>query len=69
MIAAASPTQRTQSAKLLVVDCLGELHHAHRDHLADFLRPGDLVIANDAATLPASLAGTRRPARRSRSGW
>jgi S-adenosylmethionine:tRNA ribosyltransferase-isomerase len=55
MIAAASPTQRTQSAKLLVVDCLGELHHAHRDHLADFLRPGDVVIANDAVNQFAAI--------------
>jgi S-adenosylmethionine:tRNA ribosyltransferase-isomerase len=57
MIAAASPSQRTKIAKLLVVDSFGELHHARRDRLTDFLRPGDLVIANDAATLPASLAG------------
>jgi S-adenosylmethionine:tRNA ribosyltransferase-isomerase len=28
-----------------------------RAHLADLLRPGDLVVANDAATLPASLHG------------
>jgi S-adenosylmethionine:tRNA ribosyltransferase-isomerase len=29
-----------------------------RAHLADLLRSGDLVVANDAATLPASLHGT-----------
>ncbi len=27
-------------------------------HLAELLAPGDLVVVNDAATLPASLAGT-----------
>jgi S-adenosylmethionine:tRNA ribosyltransferase-isomerase len=32
--------------------------HAERSRLADFLQPGDLLVANDAATLPASLAGT-----------
>ena len=35
----------------------GRLHHAPRTRLADFLAPGDLLVANDAATLPASLAG------------
>ena len=61
MIAAISPTQRTQATKLLVIDSHGELHHAHRDRLVDFLCPGDLVIANDAATLPASLTGRHIP--------
>ena len=45
-------------AKLLVVDAQeGRLRHAPREALADLLLPGDLVIANDAATLPASLHG------------
>src|SRR4051812_36346363 len=30
--------------------------HAHFRDLPDFLRPGDLVVANDSATLPAALA-------------
>jgi S-adenosylmethionine:tRNA ribosyltransferase-isomerase len=44
-------------AKLLVIDRDG-LRHLSRETLADLLRAGDLVVANDAATLPASLHGT-----------
>jgi S-adenosylmethionine:tRNA ribosyltransferase-isomerase len=58
MIAAHHPVQRPPDAKLLAVDSRGQLHHASRRALVDFLRDGDLVVANDAATLPASLRGT-----------
>ncbi|MEO5669275.1 MAG: S-adenosylmethionine:tRNA ribosyltransferase-isomerase, partial [Ramlibacter sp.] len=58
MKAAKLPSQRAPHARLLVVDAAGELHHAPRARLADFLRPGDVLVANDAATLPASLTGT-----------
>jgi len=44
-------------AKLLVVDEAGHLQVAQRSQLAEHLQPGDLVVANDAATLPASLHG------------
>jgi S-adenosylmethionine:tRNA ribosyltransferase-isomerase len=55
MIAAAvRPVRRPAQAKLLIADAYGHLNHAAR-HVIDVLRPGDLVIANDAATLPASL--------------
>ncbi|HEY6361312.1 MAG TPA: S-adenosylmethionine:tRNA ribosyltransferase-isomerase [Vicinamibacterales bacterium] len=57
MIAASRPVQRPRDARLLVVDGQGGLTHAPRAQLLDFLTPGDLVIANDAATLPASLHG------------
>jgi S-adenosylmethionine:tRNA ribosyltransferase-isomerase len=58
MKAANQATQRPAQAKLLVVDSQGRMQHADRARLADFLQPGDVLIANDAATLPASLAGT-----------
>jgi S-adenosylmethionine:tRNA ribosyltransferase-isomerase len=58
MIAASQPTQRPADAKLLVINAAGELQHGHRSSFVEFLRVGDLVIANDAATLPASLSGT-----------
>jgi len=58
MKAARQPTQRPRGAKLLAVDAHGAIRHMDRSHLADLLRPGDLVVANDAATLPASLHGT-----------
>ena len=57
MKAAQQPTQRPRGAKLLVVDANGRTRHADRAHLAAFLRKGDLLVANDAATLPASLSG------------
>jgi len=57
MRAASAPTQRTPDTRLLIVDALGGMHHALRARLADFLKPGDVLVANDAATLPASLAG------------
>jgi S-adenosylmethionine:tRNA ribosyltransferase-isomerase len=56
--AATEPTQRPRDARLLVIDAAGRMHHARRDAFVNHLRPGDLVIANDAATLPASLSGT-----------
>ena len=56
MIAADNPDR--QSAKLLTVAADGRMHHLPRAALGTLFGPGDLVIANDAATLPASLSGT-----------
>lgn len=61
MIAAAQPVQRRADARLLVMDAHGAMAHAARSSLVDYLRRGDLVVANDAATLPASLHGTHLP--------
>jgi len=61
MIAASQPVQRPRGAKLLVVRADGALYHAPRCALIDFLRAGDLVVANSAATLPASLTGFHEP--------
>lgn len=57
MIAADVAVQRPPDAKLLVVDSARNLIHVPRTTFVDFLRPNDVVIANDAATLPASLNG------------
>ena len=57
MIAATSAVQRPADAKLLVVDAQRNIIHVPRSAFVEFLRPNDLVIANDAATLPASLTG------------
>ncbi len=46
-----------QFPKLLVAEAGGGLLHLPRAALASLLRPGDLVVANDAATLPASRGG------------
>ena len=61
MIAARHPVQRPRDARLLVISEHGAIAHAARSDLAEFLKPGDLVIANDAATLPASLHGVHLP--------
>ncbi|HVH25946.1 MAG TPA: S-adenosylmethionine:tRNA ribosyltransferase-isomerase [Vicinamibacterales bacterium] len=61
MIAADRPRQRPRDAKLLLVDAKGRLAHAPRSRFLEYLRPGDLLVANDAATLPASLPGIHGP--------
>ncbi|HEX3250846.1 MAG TPA: S-adenosylmethionine:tRNA ribosyltransferase-isomerase [Pyrinomonadaceae bacterium] len=61
MLAAQLPVQRPSDAKLLVVDEQHNLIHVPRSRFVDFLHPDDLVIANDAATLPASLSGVHQP--------
>jgi len=57
MIAASAPVQRPADARLLVFDGRGAPREIARRDFARLLWPGDLVVANDAATLPASLAG------------
>jgi S-adenosylmethionine:tRNA ribosyltransferase-isomerase len=61
MISATSAIQRPANAKLLVVDAQRNIIHVPRNAFVEFLRPNDLVIANDAATLPASLSGVHEP--------
>jgi S-adenosylmethionine:tRNA ribosyltransferase-isomerase len=61
MIAAHRPVQRPPDARLLVVDGKGVITHVPRSRFVDFLESGDLVVANDAATLPASLHGVHLP--------
>jgi len=56
MISADHPDHR--SAKLLSVAADGSIRQLPRTRLGGLFRPGDLVVANDAATLPASLFGT-----------
>ena len=55
MIAAERP--HPEAAKLLIMDAQGHLREVPRSSLASLFNPGDLVVANDAATLPASLSG------------
>jgi S-adenosylmethionine:tRNA ribosyltransferase-isomerase len=63
MLVASRPVQRPTQAKLLIVDAHGHIRHVPRSTWVDQLRPGDVVVANDAATLPASLAGRHEPTR------
>jgi S-adenosylmethionine:tRNA ribosyltransferase-isomerase len=59
MIPASAP--RTTPARLLAVAADGTMMHRAARDLPTLVRPGDVVIANDAATLPASLAGVHEP--------
>jgi S-adenosylmethionine:tRNA ribosyltransferase-isomerase len=61
MRAATTPVQRPGDARLLAIDAGGGLCELPRSRLAGLFRPGDLLVANDAATLPASLTGVHAP--------
>ena len=61
MIAAHAPVHRPPDAKLLFVRRNGHVEHRLRTEFVHLLKPGDLVVANDAATLPASLYGIHVP--------
>ena len=58
MKAAAVPRLGPRRARLLVVDEHGRVSHHAASDLPSLLQRGDLVVANDAATIPASLHGT-----------
>jgi S-adenosylmethionine:tRNA ribosyltransferase-isomerase len=64
MIAANVPVQRPTWARLLVARRHGQIEHWRRADFVRLFRDGDLVIANDAATLPASLSGQHVPSGR-----
>lgn len=55
---ARAPRDRRSDARLLAVDAAtGHYSDLRAEDLPSRLRPGDLLIVNDAATLPASLHG------------
>jgi S-adenosylmethionine:tRNA ribosyltransferase-isomerase len=54
MKAARAPRADKTSVKLLIVEG-GAIEDSSIERLADHLRPGDSLVVNDAATLPASL--------------
>ncbi len=53
--------------RLLLSRARGHTHHRFRD-LPRLLRPGDLLVVNDSATLPASLTASLPAARRGAAG-
>lgn len=57
MKAATQPVQRPADARLLVLRRDGTFVHEPRAALAKYVRAGDVIVANDAATMPASLFG------------
>jgi S-adenosylmethionine:tRNA ribosyltransferase-isomerase len=50
--------RQPRSARLMTVDPDGAIGHLDRGALASLFEAGDVLVANDAATLPASLSGT-----------
>ena len=65
MISASVPLQRPAGARLLVVDSGGRIRDMLRSSFPTLLRFGDIVVANDAATLPASILGVHQRTGRS----
>lgn len=59
MIAAKTKTRPRSETRLLVVD-RGELSYVPFQNIVEYFRAGDLLVINDAATLPASFSGTLR---------
>ncbi|MDY7232662.1 S-adenosylmethionine:tRNA ribosyltransferase-isomerase [Hyalangium rubrum] len=58
MNAARWPRERPEAARLLrVAPATGEIQDTRVEQLPTLLRSGDLLVMNDAATLPASLQG------------
>jgi S-adenosylmethionine:tRNA ribosyltransferase-isomerase len=49
------PPAERDDVRLLVARAGGPLVHSHFRALADFLEPGDLLVVNGSATLPAAL--------------
>jgi S-adenosylmethionine:tRNA ribosyltransferase-isomerase len=61
MIPAAAAVQRPPDARLMVVDASGHVVHKWRADFSALVDSGDVVVANDAATLPASVFGIHLP--------
>lgn len=61
MRAATTPRHGPLGARLLVVDEEGRVGHHTVSDLPGLVREHDVLVANDAATLPASLAGVHEP--------
>jgi S-adenosylmethionine:tRNA ribosyltransferase-isomerase len=59
MLAATWPREQPQNNRMLWIDTKEKKHgDSQVRDLASFLRRGDVLVFNDAATLPASLSGT-----------
>ncbi|HEY7346896.1 MAG TPA: tRNA preQ1(34) S-adenosylmethionine ribosyltransferase-isomerase QueA [Ktedonobacterales bacterium] len=55
---AQTPIEPRDASRLLVVNrASGELAHRHFRDIGDYLRPGDLLVANRSRVIPARLAG------------
>ncbi|MEO1268917.1 MAG: S-adenosylmethionine:tRNA ribosyltransferase-isomerase [Myxococcota bacterium] len=57
----AHTAQRRPDARMMVVQRDLPIRHTTVSHLTEVLEPGDLLVVNDAATLPSSLQGHHLP--------
>jgi S-adenosylmethionine:tRNA ribosyltransferase-isomerase len=57
-LSASAPALGRDQVRLLVADPCGVVH-SHFTQLGEFLAPGDLVVVNTSATLPAAVNGAR----------
>ena len=58
---AQSPPVRRDGARMMVVDRAdGSIHHSAVVDLGDWLRPGDLLVANNSRVIPARLNARKR---------
>lgn len=54
------PAEPRDRSRLLVLDrATGEIRHRQFRDITEFLRPGDVLVANDTKVLPAALHGVR----------
>lgn len=59
---AQTPLERRDAARLLVLEKgTGACHHSQFAELANWLAPGDLLVANNSRVIPARLHGVRVP--------
>ncbi|WP_110515369.1 tRNA preQ1(34) S-adenosylmethionine ribosyltransferase-isomerase QueA [Herpetosiphon llansteffanensis] len=57
---AQTPVEPRDHSRLLVLDrATGQLEHRHFYEIGRYLRPGDLLVANDSRVLPARLYGQK----------
>jgi S-adenosylmethionine:tRNA ribosyltransferase-isomerase len=57
---AQTPVEPRDSSRLLVVQrASGQMEHRHFRDIGDYLRPGDLLVANQSRVIPARLLGHR----------
>ena len=59
LIAQQPVAQRVDARMMVVRRATGEIEHAHIRDLADYLHPGDTLVANDSRVVPARLVGYR----------
>jgi len=59
---AQTPIEPRDASRLLIVNrATGALTHRHFYEIADYLRPGDLLVGNDSRVIPARLYGHKTP--------